>query len=208
MDVGTQLVQAYLRLNGYLTVAEYPLVEERRHDAIRTLTDIDLLAVRFDVANDGKSGKGRRVSGPLASAPDPLLGGPEVGTDMIVAEVKQGRAFVNPATHDPAVLAAVLTRFGCCQDGESRQLVQQLQRDGTATSEMGHTVRMVLFAARGERAPHGWHWVHLDRVVAFVDGYLRKHSAQFGGVDLKDPALAWLALLQKCGFNLVHGKQP
>jgi len=69
MDVGTQLVQAYLRLNGYLTVAEYPLVEERRHDAIRTLTDIDLLAVR-DLASWLRHGP----DAPTAEALDHVIG--------------------------------------------------------------------------------------------------------------------------------------
>ncbi len=65
-------------------------------------------------------------------------------------------------------------------------------------------VRMVLFAERGDRAPRGWHWVHLDRVVSFVDEYLSANWETFAGVDLKDPALSWLALLKKCGFRLVR----
>jgi len=47
MDVSTSLVQAYLHVNGYFTAADYPLVESARNSAPRTLTDIDMLAVRL-----------------------------------------------------------------------------------------------------------------------------------------------------------------
>jgi len=47
MDVSTQLVRAYLHVNGYFTTTEYPLVESRRAHPPRMRTDIDLMAVRF-----------------------------------------------------------------------------------------------------------------------------------------------------------------
>ena len=47
MDNAVALVQAYLRVNGYFTVSEYPvMVREGAHSA-RALTDLDILAVRF-----------------------------------------------------------------------------------------------------------------------------------------------------------------
>ena len=107
MDVATHLVQAYLRLNGYLTAAEYPLIENRQDEAPRMLTDLDMLAVRFGRGKAReKTEAGRQVRGPVTDAPDPALACPPDGTDMIVAEIKQGRAFANPATRDPLVLGA------------------------------------------------------------------------------------------------------
>ena len=47
MDNAVALVQAYLRLNGYFTVSEYPVVEELRHGGVRTMTDLDILGFRF-----------------------------------------------------------------------------------------------------------------------------------------------------------------
>jgi hypothetical protein len=47
VDVSTSLVQAYPHVNGYFTAADYPLVEPARDTAPRTLTDIDMLAVRL-----------------------------------------------------------------------------------------------------------------------------------------------------------------
>lgn len=47
MDNAVALVQAYLYVNGYFTVAEYPVLEALKHAGYRTVTDIDILAFRF-----------------------------------------------------------------------------------------------------------------------------------------------------------------
>ncbi len=123
---------------------------------------------------------------------------------MIVAEVKQGKAQVNPGSRDRQALAAALTRFGCCGATEAPSLVRALLQHGRAQGESDHVIRMVLFASRGERAPRGWHWVHLDQVFRFLDDYLRAERDVLGTVDLRDPGLSWLSLLHKCGFTLHH----
>ena len=50
MDTAVALVQAYLHVNGYFTVAEYPVLEAYRGEHARTVTDIDILAFRFAAA--------------------------------------------------------------------------------------------------------------------------------------------------------------
>ena len=96
-------MQAYLRVNGYFTVAEYPVLDATGPAGPRTITDLDILAVRLHRA-PGASG--------AADAPlDPALGAGG-GADMIVGEVKEGRPHPNPAMRDPAVLEAAFTRFG------------------------------------------------------------------------------------------------
>ncbi len=207
MDVGTQLVQAYLHVCGYFTATEYPLVESLGDQAPRTLTDIDMLAVRL-ARPVGNAARRARVSvtGPVVVEPDPALACPADGTDMIVAEIKQGRAQVNPGARNHKVLAAALTRFGCCAAAEAPGLVQTLLSRGRAQGETGHVIRMVLFASRGERAPGGWHWVHLDHVFRYLEDYLQQEQRVLGGVDLRDPALGWLSLLRKCELTLnAHG---
>ena len=47
MDNAVALVQAYLHVNGYFTVAEYPVLESLRHGGYRSITDLDILAFRF-----------------------------------------------------------------------------------------------------------------------------------------------------------------
>jgi hypothetical protein len=40
MDNAVALVQAYLRVNGYFTVAEYPVLEATRDGGYRAATDV------------------------------------------------------------------------------------------------------------------------------------------------------------------------
>lgn len=207
MDVSTSLVQAYLHVNGYLTATDYPLVESARDEAPRTLTDIDMLAVRFGhTPGNGHRRKANKIHGPVTSTTDPALGCPDDRTDMIVAEVKQGKVHINPGARNRHALAATLARFGCCGKDEAPSLVQALLQHGRAQGESDHVIRMVVFASSGERAPRGWHWVHLDQVFRFLDNYLRTEQGVLGHVDLHDPALAWLSLLHKCQLSL-HAKR-
>jgi hypothetical protein len=209
MDVSTSLVQAYLHINGYFTATDYPLVESRRDSPPRMLTDIDMLAIRFAHPPHKRQGHelqdGRqRVSGPVTYDTDPVLKSPPDRTDMIVAEVKQGLARVNPASRNRHALAAALARFGCCDAATASKVVRRLLQSGETISSAGHVVRMVLFASRGERAPHGWHWVHLDHVMTYLNRYLQTHGDILKHVDLHDPALSWLSLLNKCELTLGH----
>ena len=56
MDNAVALVQAYLRLNGYFTVTEYPVIATRRDGTYRTATDLDVLAFRFPKQVDSSQG--------------------------------------------------------------------------------------------------------------------------------------------------------
>jgi hypothetical protein len=47
MDNSVALVQAYLRLNGYFTVSELPVIASTKGGGYRTATDLDILALRF-----------------------------------------------------------------------------------------------------------------------------------------------------------------
>jgi hypothetical protein len=40
MDMAVALVQAYLHVNGYFTVAEYPVLEAYRGNHARSVTDL------------------------------------------------------------------------------------------------------------------------------------------------------------------------
>ncbi len=109
---------------------------------------------------------------------------------------------MNPAARNRDALAATLARFGCCDAGDAPAIVEALLHRGHARTASNHTVRMVLFASRGERAPSGWHWVHLDHVFRYLDDFLRIERGALGGTELHDPALSWLALIHKCDLTL------
>lgn len=204
MDVSTALVQAYLHVNGYFTATDYPLLESRSDSTPQMVTDIDMLAVRFAQAtqHDDTKKTTHRVEGPVVTSVDPALLCPTDRTDMIVAEVKQGRARVNPATRNQHALEAALARFGCCDHGSAATVVHGLLRRGRASTASGHVVRMVLFASRGDRAPPGWHWIHLDHVLIYLSRYLQEQGHALAHVDLHDPALSWLSLINKCDLTI------
>lgn len=118
MDSAVALVESYLRVNGYFTVTEYPVAEVARNGGYRTATDLDVLAFRFPGAGRiVPSRRGARPGEPetILFAPDPELGCAAEQADMLIGEVKEGRAELNRGAREPAVLRAVLTRFRCCR---------------------------------------------------------------------------------------------
>lgn len=196
MDHAVALVQAYLRVNGYFTVSEYPIIESIRH-GYRTATDLDILAFRFP-------GAGRLVPGRGASAdeehfaPDPALGVPPEHADMIVGEVKEGRATLNAAATDPAVLHTVLVRFGCCPAASAGPVVDRLIRDGRTLLPSGHRIRLAAFGSSVNGAGTGKYLtITLCHIVRFLEEYLREHWEIVRHEDQKDLALGFLALLEK-----------
>lgn len=196
MDRAVALVQAYLRVNGYFTVSEYPIIESVRH-GYRTATDLDILAFRFP-------GAGRLVPGRRASAdeehfaPDPALGVPPERADMIVGEVKEGRATLNAATTDPSVLRTVLVRFGCCPAASAGLVVEQLIRDGHALLPSGHRIRLAAFGSSvNGGGTDKYLTITLCHIVRFLEEYLREHWEIVRHEDQKDLALGFLSLLQK-----------
>lgn len=197
MDNAVALVQAYLRVNGYFTVTEFPVLEEGRRGNVRTLTDLDLLAFRFP-------GAGRLLSSARGNTrfenfvPDPVLGVSGDTADMIVGEVKEGRARVNETAFDQRVLAAALARFGCCLPGEAPYLARMLLRDGEHTLPSGHRIRIVAFGSTGADGPQGaYRVIRLGHVVRFLEEYLREYWDVLRHADLKDPALGFLLALEK-----------
>ena len=112
MDPAVGLVQAYLHANGYLTATEYPIVEALEGGGYRTVTDIDILAVRLP-------GAGRIVPhrGGVEVAceerlfePDPALidERADLWVDFIIGEVKEGRAELNRGAREVSTLVTAL----------------------------------------------------------------------------------------------------
>ena len=198
MDNAVALVQTYLHVNGYFTVAEYPIIGSGRHGGFRTVTDLDILAFRFPGANrlvpklHGRSdSKGREE-------PDPMLKIPNDQADMLIGEVKEGRAEMNEASTDPAVLEAALARFGCCDSVNARQLAETLIRKGRAILPSGHHLRMVAFGRVDADAGHPVYLtIPLKHVVEFLEDYLRAHWDVLRHAQFKDPVFGFLATLEK-----------
>lgn len=70
MDVAVGLVRAYLQVNGYFTVTEFPVVESVGTGGYRSATDIDVLACRFrfNASNDSS-----KTSSPTGITPSVMF---------------------------------------------------------------------------------------------------------------------------------------
>lgn len=204
MDNAVSLVQAYLRLNGYFTVTEFPIIEAMRRGGHRTATDIDVLAFRFPGAGrlvPRQGGSGARDT--VIAAPDSALGMLRDVPDMIVGEVKEGRAELNAAATDATVLRAVLVRFGCCDEANAESTVESLMRRGRAKTTLGHAIRLVAFGSHApEDRPTRYSVVRLDAVVEFLEAYVAANWDVLRHAEYKDPAFGFLVTLFKIG----HGR--
>ena len=90
MDTAFVRVQAYFSVNGYFTIAEYPMIEAFEHESARTATDVDILAFRFPGAGrEVRLPSPKRPFGDLVYEPDAALATPGDRAGMIVTEVKE-----------------------------------------------------------------------------------------------------------------------
>lgn len=195
MDTAVAFVETYLRVNGYFTVTEFPVLESC-HYGVKTLTDLDILAVRFPFA--GRLLPGQRQDQGLVFTPDPALGGVIGETDMIIGEVKEGRAHLNDAMREPAVLQAVLSRFGCCNHEHVPHVVEALLRKGKALTYSGHQVRIVVFAGSPDLdTGHGFQTISLAHVTGYLQDYLRQYWGFIKQAQFKDPVFSSLVMLEK-----------
>lgn len=204
MDNAVSLVQAYLRVNGYFTVTELPVIEAMRGGGYRTATDIDVLAFRFRragrlVPRHGASRSRDRANHDV----DPELGIDGESADMLIGEVKEGKAELNRGAREPAVIRAALTRFGCCSPERAESIAQELVRRGHAETDHGHRVRLVAFGSTtGAGAAPNYHIIRFARVVSFLESHLSHNWDTLRQAEFKEPGLAFLGLLHKAGVHL------
>jgi len=201
MDHAVALVEAYLHVHGYLTVAEYPVLESVRSGPIRMATDIDIVGFRLP-RSGGIQPADRRRDSKLARvetfSPDPVLESPADRAELVMAEVKEGRAALNPAARDPAVLSAVLARFGGVAIDDLEEAVESLLRRGRARISPQADARLLAFGSTtGEESGRGPVMVPLGHVVRFLRDYMHEHWATLRHVRIANPAIGFLAALEK-----------
>lgn len=201
MDTAVALVETYLRVNGYFTVTEYPVIEPSREGGYRTVTDLDVLAVRFPQARHVIR-REINASGPRTLVPDPRLDVSSETADMIIGEVKEGRAELNRGASDPNVLNSALTRFGCCSHERAPALVKRLLQKGQVLTDTGHNIRLMAFGSMAAPDSMRYGTITLGHVTNFLREYIRQHWSILRSADFKDPAFGFLVLQEKAEQGL------
>lgn len=184
MDNAVALVRAYLQLNGYFTITEYPVVRRTGDGNFRTLTEIDVAAFHLP-------------TGEPDFEPDPALRVPRDQADLIIGEVKEGRATINQAATDPDVIAKVLRRFGCSTAAEGHKLGRALLASGAVDTPAGHRVRLLAFGTAPAIEPGPYLTVLLSDVVAYVDRYINQNWELVRTAGSRDPIFGVMVLLAK-----------
>ncbi len=194
MDTAVALVKSYLQMNGFFTITEYPILESIA-DTTRTVTDMDILALRFPGAGGFDS---NAPTGGLRIPPDPALGLSDDKIEVIIGEVKEGAAALNKAARDPQVLAAVLRRFGQMRPEIVEDLVSELIDTGRAEHPAGINMRLIVFATKPPtRHRVRYEWIAIGEIGAWMRRQVRENWDRIKTIQSKDPALGFLLLFEK-----------
>lgn len=208
MDIAVDLVESYLRLNGYLTLSELEVQRRDRAGEYRVITDVDIMAIRMPGAQYVGDPHGRDdcemllINDPALELSDDLV-------DVIVGEVKQGEAVLNPGLKDHRVLHSMLRRVEWLYDRPSEQVVSALQEDDLvvtpARNEGRVRTRLVAF---GRSPVTDVHTISLSHMVDTLTGFFTTYEDAYRPVQFRNPAPAFLKLLMKAGFDVERGLPP
>ena len=202
MDIGVDLVEAYLRLNGYFTVSEFEVLRETTPANYQTVTDVDIIAVRFPgpIYIADSHGKGES---PSLLVEDPTLQLQDDMVDVIIAEVKQGEAVFNPGLTNHHTLHTVLQRVAWLyQDGVhqvARDLEKQLVCYQNEPPDRKVRTRLVAF---GRSPVNDLHTISLTHVFEKMIGQFEEYGDALRAAQFKNPAAALIRLLVKTGFDI------
>ena len=198
MNAGVALVRAYLRVNGYLVLEEMPVVLPEKIGGYRTHTDLDIVAVRFPCVRMGAPDAAGRIANPIAT--DPKLDVPEGAIDVIIGEVKEGRAHMNRAIRSPEALRLGLARVGVCDEQELEKAADSLSEQAVVRIESCEPVRQVRLVAFGmgtSRKTHTHYVVSLKDAWEFVDSIMELGHEMLLPASVSDPVLGLLHLANK-----------
>ena len=202
MDIAVNLVESYLRLNGYLTLSEFEVQARRPDGGFDTITDVDIMAIRFPgdlYAGDPHDEADTR----LLLLDDPVLQLQEGQIDIIIGEVKQGEAEFNPGIRRHKVLHSILRRVEWLFDMGIDRIVDDLgeRQVCEVPARGGGTVRVRLVAF-GRADESNLHTITHTHMVETLMGFFSGLDDAFRPVQFRDPAPAMLSLLLKTGFDV------
>jgi len=202
MDIAVNLVESYLRLTGYLTLSEFEVQARRGDGGFDTITDIDIMAIRFPGPVYAGDPHGASDSH-LLLLDDPALRLEEGQIDVIIGEVKQGVAEFNPGIRRHEVLHSILRRVEWLFEAGVDQVVDDLgsRQVCEAPARGGGTIRVRLVAF-GRASETNLHTITHTHMIETLLGFFSGTDDAFKPVQFRDPATAMLSLLRKTGFEV------
>ncbi len=202
MDVAVNLVESYLRLNGYLTLSELEVQARNVDGTYGTLTDVDIVGLRFPgdtyVAEAADPDQAR-----LLMIADAALELSSERVDVIVGEVKQGEAVFNPSLSSPKVLQSVLRRMEWLYPDGIEGVVERLAQGGISfdPARGGGEIRTRMVAF-GRSESSGPHTIALGHVIESLVHFMEHYDDVLRSAQFREPAPALLRLLVKAGFTV------
>lgn len=201
MDIAINLVESYLRLNGYLTLSEFEIQRRGKSGQYETVTDVDIVGFRLpgdiSAADDHADCRMLQIADPaLELRPDMI--------DVILGEVKQGDAEFNPSITRHEVLHSVLQRLEWAYGTPILEVVEDLQERGWSEVPAcaGTGVVRTRMVAFGRSSTTDLHIISLSHVFSTMLGYFHDLEEVLQPAQFKDPAPALLKLLVKTGFEI------
>jgi hypothetical protein len=195
VDHAVALVQAYLHINGYFTVTEYQVLEALSEGGYKTATDIDLLALRLPHAGGPRPIRDEETDKEFE--PDPALETQDKRPDLLIIEVKEGRAELNPEAQ-PRGSRCRPTSMGLLSGGASLESDRSAAEEGKCRHPIGpenpHT--RLRFRHRPEEGP-GFQGDLAWPRHSYLRGYIEEHWDLLRHAQVKQPALGLLALLEQ-----------
>jgi len=207
MDIGVDLIESYLRINGYFTLSEFEVQRKVKNKGYETVTDVDVMGVRYPGhvhAADEHDPKRRKK---LLVEDDVLeLNLDEV--DVIIGEVKQGKAVWNPGLTSHHTLHAVLARVEWLYEDPIANVADRLAEDHVCVSNArgGGRIRTRLVAF-GRSPVNDLHTISLTHVFEFLVNYFERFDDVLKPAQLKAPSAALVRLLVKTGFSVRKDEQ-
>ncbi len=202
MDIAVNLVETYLRFNGYLTMSEFEVQRRVKDGSYETVTDVDIVGIRFpgdiyaaDVHDDAEARMLLVEDPSLFLAPETI--------DVIIGEVKQGEALLNVGLTRHEVLHTVLRRVEWVYAVPLDDVIAGLQAGMTCRVEArsGGEVRTRLVAF-GQAPITDENMVSLTHVFREVVGFMDRFGDVLRPAQFSEPAPALLHLLSKLGFTI------
>lgn len=202
MDAASGLVEVYLRVNGYLTLSEWQVQGMNRHGQWDTITDVDIVGLRFPGpvfladSHDPEVQSTLRVDGELLMLePDTI--------DVIIGEVKEGEAVYNPSLTRHETLHTVLHRLEWLYPDGLGPIVADLVASGTSrTAAPGRGFVRTRLVAFGQAPAVTENTVPIGHILESAAAFLAAHDALLRSAKLANPVAATLKLLHKTGFGV------